>query len=150
MKKIATILLMCVMSLTASAEGWQYDNNKAIMMSDPIFLDGDYNNPTCLGLVVDASYDKDLVAMGLQGDGLTNFRENQLYVVVKFDWGKDERWRIKEIYTDDSKFKFFLIVSTDKFIKRLRSCDSIQVTLPVYKNGTQTFYFNCNGYPLDW
>ena len=150
MKKIATLLLMCLLSLGAFAQGWEYSDNKAIMMSDPLFLDGDYDNPTHLGLVVDANYDKDLVAMGLQGDGLTNFRENQLYVVVKFDWGKDERWRIKEIYTDDSKFKFFLIVSTDKFIKRLRSCDSLQVTLPVYQNGTQTFYFNCNGYPLDW
>ena len=150
MRRLVILLMMCAISLTAAAQGWQYRNNKAIMMSDPNFLDGDYDNPTYLGLVVDASYDKDLVAMGLQGDGLTNFRKNQLYVVVKFDWGKDERWRIKEIYTDDSKFKFFLIVSTDKFIKRLRSCNSIQVTLPVYQNGTQTFYFNTNGYPLDW
>ena len=138
------------MSFGAFAEGWYYTNNRAMMLSDPLFLDGDPDNPTYLALAIDGNFGKDMILMGLQGDGLTNFREKQLYVVVSFDFGKDERWRIIELNDDDPKFKYFSIVSADKFINRLRSCNSLQVTLPVYQNGTQTFYFNCNGYPLDW
>ena len=141
---------MCATSLVAMAQyGWYYNDDQAILMSDSEYLEGDFDDPTRLGIVVGGN-NVDYVAMGIHGTGLTDFRDSQLYVVVSFDFGKSERWRIKELKTDKSQFKFFVIVSTEKFINRLRKCEHVSVTLPIYKYGKQTFYLNANGYPLDW
>ena len=150
MRRIAIILLMCATSLVAIAEGWHYQENQAILMSGAEFLDDDFDNPTYLGIMIDGRHEQDVVAIGIQGDGLTDFRASQLYVVVSFNRGKSEKWRIKELNNEASQYKFFMIVSASKFINRLRSCESLQVTLPIYEYGTKTFYFFADGYPLDW
>lgn len=147
MKQIALILLMYATSLVAMADGWEYEDDKAILVSIPQYLDEDY---TCLNILVLNTAKGDEVLLYLYGEIVDfDFRPRQEYIVVSFfDHKKSSRWKIKEVNVNDQPV--VVIVDSANFIKRLRSTDTLSVKLPVYEQGTQTFTFSSYGYPLDW
>ena len=150
MKKLALILLLSLMSLGASAEGWEYDNNKAIIVSIPTYEWGDEGTSLSMMVCDTQSKNGDAVLLYLYGDVIDfDFRPKQQYIVVSFfDHKKDTRWRIRSFESDGHTF--LAIVDSANFIKRLRNSQTISITLPVYEQGTHTFSFSAYGYPLDW
>lgn len=146
MKKFVLFTLLTLGSLIATAQGWKYDPQKAMLVSSEEFLSGDFDNPTCLGIAVGKIHGKDCVMIGLYGEyDCHDFRKNQQYIVVNFDRGKNTRWKIKE--KDDT---FFFIVDATRFIQQLTKCNMVSITLPVYDYGKKEFYFSADGYPLDY
>ena len=153
MKKTLFILLMCAYVMNAMAQsGWQYDtpNDNPLIVSSPEYFSGYDSDATYLGIMVGDSNGKNMVLIGLYGEKeIHDFRDNQQYVVVSFDWGKDVKWKIKQVEAG-SKFQYFVIVNADNFIQHLRTANHIAISLPVYKVGIKTFHFSTGGYPLDW
>jgi hypothetical protein len=152
MKKTALLLIMCLFAVVALAQnGWIYNDGKAMLISAPENFSGYDGAATYLGMMVGKAEQGNRVLVGLYGDKtIHDFRDNQQYVIVSFDWGKDEKWRIKQVETNGAKYQFFVIVNADNFIKKLRSAKHIAISLPVYKEGVHTFNFGTGGYPLDW
>ncbi len=143
---------MCVVALAAMAQnGWLYEGDKAMLISAPEHLSGYDGDETYLGVMVGKADKGNRVLVGLYGEKTTHdFRDNQQYVVVSFDWGKDVKWRIRQVEANGAKYQYFIIVNADKFIQHLRSAKHIAISLPVFEVGITTFHFGTGGYPLDW
>lgn len=141
---------MC--AFIGKADGWRYEQGGAILDSFHNYVTGDWDKPTRLGILAIEDYGgKEAVMMVLVGEcDITDFRDNQMYVVVSFDGNKAQRWRIKMDKYNEREFNAFTIVNATAFLKHLQEAESISVTLPLYKQGTQTFRFYAGGYPLDW
>lgn len=140
-----TLLILC--ALTSSAQGWRYEDDKAMLLSSPEFLDEDIENPTALMAIVGKKGGKDFVLFMLYGNyDCHDFRKNQQYILARFAFGeKEKRWRIKEV--DDHVFS---VVDSASFVRLLRKSEIFFVTLPVYEYGKKQFMFFTEGYPLDW
>lgn len=153
MKKIAILLIMCAITLTASAQmGWLYDNEKGIafLESNEEYLTGDFDKPTTLRIMLDGSEEDELVLLGLEGEVTSyKFRDNQQYVVVNCN-GQSMKWAIETQIVGNNILRYFTIVEASKFIDMLCECDFFSITLPLFGHGITTFYYNTNGYPLDW
>lgn len=152
MKKIAIILLMCLTAITAMAQnGWLYGNNIAVLKSMEEYPSGDIDKPVCLKIMLDNSDENNLLALlGLDGDFvLYNFRPNQQYIVVDYG-GMSTKWEIETVTPDDKALQYFFVTDAAKFIDMLCKYDFFTITLPLILYGNTTFYFNSNGYPLDW
>ena len=151
MKKIITLLLFSTVSLGASAElGWLYKDSIAILTSGEEYLGNDFDNPTALTIMLESGDDMEIALIGLQSDfAFYKFRESQQYIVTDFN-GERTKWEIKNVEIDGNFLKYIYVVDATKFIDKLCECDFFAITLPLAIYGTQTFYFNSNGYPLDW
>lgn len=151
MKKIAILLIMCAITLTASAQmGWLYQDNIAVLSSTEEYLGDDFNKPTTLTIMLDGSEEGEIAVLGLQGDfALFKFRDNQQYILADFN-GVRTKWEIKTVEVDGKFLKYINVVDASKFIDKLCECDFFSITLPLAVYGTITFYFDANGYPLDW
>ena len=153
MKRFIIYTLFICAAFSTLAQGWQYKGDDALLASNDNYITGDFDKPTrlCIFVGYDRENDIEHVVMLLQGEcDISNFRQNQMYVVVSFDYEKEQRWRIKKEKVNGNEFAAFSIVNTTAFIKHLQNAESIRVTLPIFQQGTQTFYFSANGYPLDW
>lgn len=153
MRKATLLLIMCLASLMAVAQdGWQYlDDGRAMIISEPQYFSGYDGTPTCYGVMVGKIDGQDRVMLGLYGEKtIHDFRKNQQYVVVSFDFGKSERWRINHVNGNAATYQYITIVNADQFIRRLRRSENISITLPIFGLGNKTFYFRTGGYPLDW
>ncbi len=142
MKKVIIILIMCVMSFSAFAKGWEYDRGYATLLSSFNDIEGG-NLGTILCLIVgkDDYGEKDLAVCILAGEHENhNFRKGQEYIIVE-----DYRFDIIE------RGKAMRIIDTPSLLELLRQYDStFYITLPVLGVGVVTFFFDPNGYPLDW
>lgn len=152
MRQLMYIIVMLFAWGSACAQGWHYMEQQALIASDTEYLTGDFDSPTQLIVGVDRHSGKDAVVMMLTGEcSIHDFRKSQQYVIVNFDHTGGVKWRITELRDNhDKRFSAFFITDAARFIKHLRKCESMTVTLPVYNYGITTFYFNADGYPLDW
>lgn len=150
MKKIITLILFCAVSLGASAEvGWLYQDSIAVLTSGEEYLDNDFDRPTTLTIMLESGGDMELALLGLRGDfALYKFRENQQYIITNFN-GERTKWDI-EVVRGENFLKYVSVLDASKFIAKLCECDFFTITVPLVIYGTTTFYFNTNGYPLDW
>ena len=150
MKKIVILLMMCAISLTAAAQGWQYRNNKGILESSPLYLSGDYDSPTVLSIMVgNNQHVGDMVLCCLFGDGLCDFRSSQQYVIFNYCDG-EIKVGIQEVTIEGNQFRAFVLDDAARMIGLFRDLDWFTISLPIHKHGVQTFTFSAEGYPLDW
>jgi len=142
MKKTLFILFMCAIALSSKAQkGWLYGDNVATIKSTFCSLENDRTG-TSLTITIGLIDDVETAVCVLDGHHLAfNFRENQKYVVIS-TWKFD----IMELDRKD----VCVILDTPELIELLSESDIFSISVPVYGVGTTTFYFNTDGYPLDW
>lgn len=152
MKKILFILLALLPFMAVAESGWIYTEYGAGIDSDYEYVTGDYDSPTILRLMLSKdAKGRNVLIFVLKGEcQIHSFRKNQQYVKVEFGMFDVDKWRIKEVDYQGWHCQAFLIVNVDQFIRKLKKAEYFSVTLPLYEHGTQTFFFNADGYPLDW
>lgn len=143
MRKVIILLIMCTMSLSAFAQGWwEYKNGLAIIRSSFNDITGDYIN-TNLTLYIgkDDSNKYDVAACVLAGEyDKPIFRKKQNYVLVE-DWKFDISMDDNIIWFDDASSLIDLLRLYNK---------TFYISLPIEGVGVASFFFDPNGYPLDW
>ena len=152
MRKAALILLMCVTSLVAMAEGWEYAPSKAGIQSEHYRLHGYGHQPTALSFIlVHNDKGENVVLCILEGEcTIHDFVEGQKYVCISFGDFVQHKYEIKEITYKDEQFRAFLVGNADEIIERLKECENFSIIVPLYNYGKHTFYFSAVGYPLYW
>lgn len=128
--------------------GWDYTDQRAILISHVELFDRE--DATVLGIIVANTIKGDDVLLYLHGD-ITEFalRPKQQYIVASFfDKKKKTRWAVTPITINGNTI--LKLVNPQGFINKLRTADFFSITLPIAEEGTQTFYFSADGYPLDW
>lgn len=142
MKKVIILLIMCAISLSAFSKGWEYDSGYATLMSSFNDIEGG-NLGTILCLIVgkDDYGEKDLAVCVLAGEHENHdFRKGQEYIIV-------EGYKFDILKRGD----VMRIIDTLSLLELLRQYDdTFYISLPVLGVGVVTFYFDPNGYPLDW
>lgn len=150
MKCIITLLLVCALSLGASAQGWQYDGNKGMLESTPLYLSGDVDAPTVLTVFAGRNNTgHELVLCSLFGEcEISDFRESQQYVIFGYAEGQ-KKIPIKQVEVEGKSFQAFILKDPHKMIKLFSEIDWFTISLPLYRHGVQVFSFSADGYPLD-
>lgn len=144
------------MQASANIFVWNYKtNNKgeyyACISSSPEYPDGDFTKDgTILGMFVTEANGEKIVDIVLHGDYDIHDLDDQHNQVVVEIGGKTQRWRVKLTEYNGNKFCRLRFVNSARLIKYLVNADWFSITLPLYKQGATTFYFNCNNYPLEW
>ena len=148
MKRIITLLL-CAVSLGTSAQGWQYDGEKGILESSPLYLTGDYDALTVLAVFAGKNQNGlELVLCSLFGEcEIYDFQDSQQYVIFKYADGTI-KCPIKQVDMDGRKFQAFFVGNPHKMLELFEEIDWFTISLPLYQHGVQTFYFSAEGYPL--
>lgn len=152
MKRIVFLIVLAAVTLAAMADGWQYSNGKAGIESGEEFCNGNYEKSTVLQLFIgmDASGHDGVLAI-LEGEyDISDFRDSQQYVMVDFGDFQRHKWVVEQVPFEGRNYKAFIFGNASELIERLRKCEFFNITLPLYRVGTHTFYFNADGYPLDY
>ena len=148
MKRFIIYTLFICAAFSTLAQGWQYDDDKSIIVSSPE-LSSD-NELIMLGLVAAEFNNSEHVLLYLNG-AVTRFalRDNQQYIVASFyDGKKSSKWAVKSSTIKGQNI--LAITNASKFIDRLCTSDMFSITLPIEDMGVTTFTFISDGYPLDW
>ena len=149
MKRFVFLIVLAAVTLAAMADGWRYNDSPGIA-SGVEYVTGDINQKTCLVLRVGEIDGRDWVVGILVGEcDMYDFQDGQHYVMVNLGDGR-EKWDIVPTEYKGRKYQAFIFVDSVAMIERLKKCDYFDITLPLYRVGTHTFYFNADGYPLDY
>lgn len=141
MRKAALILLICVTSLVAMADGWQYEGNTGWLPSHKVYFDD--SKETMLVISVAVRDNNVVVFLCLYGEVIDlDFNKRQKYVI--FD---DEKWDIIELEGKGRVFCAFY--ESAKMVEMLYEKESFTINVPVKGYGIQTFVFDTHGYPLN-
>lgn len=144
--------MMCITVLGAAAKnGWMYRNGRAAILSEGVAVTGDYSSTTALALYVAPSDDGGTGVMveGMGECGTFAFRDKQQYVVIDFGNFDRKKWAVVPVVNDE-ECNTFIFKRPKALIAKLKTCDSFCITLPLVDQGTTTFSFYTDGYPLDW
>ena len=150
MKKTALLLIMCLASLASMARnGWLYGDSVALLLSGEEYLGNSFDNPATLKILLGSDENGDMALIGIEGEiAFLSFRERQQYIVANFG-GESSKWKI-ELVRGENFLKYVSVIDASRFIEKLCEFDFFTITVPLAVKGTTTFYFNTNGYPLDW
>lgn len=150
MKRFLLYTLLIICALPGMADGWEYrDGKTAGIESNALYLSGDYDAPTTLGMFIGKnSQGRWMVLCALFGEcEIHDFQPSQQYIVVAFPDGR-EKFEVKPIEMEGKKFQYVMVGNERKLLKRLQDVEWFNVSLPVYGYGVQMFTFSAYGYPL--
>lgn len=149
MKRLALYIIMCL-AATSMSGSWHYEENNTFIASADEYISGDYDQPTTLAIYVVSHRGVNGVVGGIFGEYcIHDFRPSQQYVMIDFGQGR-ERWKVRPFEVNGTAESSFIFDDPDALIRKLCEAESFTVTLPLYRVGTHTFYFNADGYPLDF
>jgi hypothetical protein len=149
MRKVIILLIMCVASLTAFAEEWNYNNDYSLEYASTVSKEkylSLYKDYASLTVFVFDSF----VAFRVNGDAAYHeLTAAHNYIMASFNGKAYRKWQIslKQGELEDS---WFFVEDSDAFVARLKTARKFSVTVPIYKSGDITFNFYLDGALLDW